>query len=307
MTSTYVEAMRRRQKVTNTLATANSYLQGKRDLDYTVKRLRNHGSFGFLLAGELLLEQALIADPSMSDKLLEDATHCLHRAIRNNFREDPDTRTNSRDRAAVRITELDLVKSVFIGKKLPSRPAVKIAYEHLTAQALAITDGMRSNNWLDPKTSSDQLGLLGEVDSLLLGWRADYKEYYGSRRLPLQSSFSEGTGGNCLIKNKTPRWDQNVFRPGSHGQGVKLDQKIEIRHFRTPKPHYPGVRLLTINTDLAIRAGEMEVADTIARHCAFELEYPERSERLTQELDARTMLWLAKVATKPQPVAAQEG
>jgi hypothetical protein len=131
-------------------------------------------------------------------------------------------------------------------------------------------------------------GALGEMAILLLAQRYALREVGCEEWLPLQSTFSEDNGGDCLGDSGDFAWDLNIFTPSEDNGLPDKTYNLQIKNFNDETGDPPLGPTLYINPDLVLRPDDSWVYGKIIAACDFEAQSPGGSERLTRELNART-------------------
>lgn len=272
------------------LAIANQYLQGELLADRAATRLAEGNPFGRFLAGEVLLDQVTKDPTSVVAGHLSRAKEHFTAVVQqtdNGLWQDGYDHAGSRGRAMFRIAQLGVYHSLYAQKVMPKRPAVEAAYRKVLGTAVQVNHH-RSKNFQDRITSAlDLRGVIGEMAVLLLAQRYALHTEISDEWLPLQSSFSEDHGGNCLADTGAYAWDMNVFAPTGERDLPTRVQSLQVRYANSGSAPTLGPTV-HISPDLAMYPGEKFVAEAIINECNFEMQSPERAARLTENLDTRT-------------------
>lgn len=263
------------------LEVANQYLHGELSAYNAAGQLTNKGPLGKLLAGEVLLDEAARGERHMASSLLQFAKENLGGVVSQTEQgtwKDGYDHAGSLAKARMRLAQFKALTTVYSKRMMPQRATVQGMYSKLLSRAVTTADTVRLNPHDRLASAIEVRGVLGEMAVLLLAQRYALREADSDVWLPLQSLFSEDSGGDCVMDTDAYAWDLNVLTPGGNGPETTYTLQIKsIDQGETPKGP-----TLYIASDLALQPGAIITA------CDLEAQSPDQATHLTQELDART-------------------
>jgi len=277
------------------LSIANQYLHGTEEAQPVARRLSSKGSFGNLLAGEILVEQASRQTPSMAPDWFRHARALLEKATYPTKDESPDLSASSIARAEFRLAQLSALEEMFSKGVLPKNSTTQRMYNELTKRAISIADTSRSMRGNQVHSAMQLRGFIGELAVLLIAQRYSIQQIGSDSWLPFQSFFSENNGGDCLYDTGAPTWDINIYTQTNKSDPIEKSYMLQVKSAKPDSDIDPAIPIVSVNSDLFLPGDDGwlgRVGDKIIRSCSFELERPEASERLTRELDIRTEMLL---------------
>jgi len=269
------------------LSIANKYLRQDCTAENTVRELANFNTpYGLLVAGEIALEAAWDKrDPNWLDTASEFYEGCKAVCDESSIGDFLDQTT-----ADIRIAHIPTLKWMFEEQKLPNEETATTMYEKITlAGKIALDQTIARLKDISRDDYGDVSGKLGEISVLLLAQRYAIRSIGTDKWLPIQSTFSQDHGGNCLATSYRPSWDVSII--------TELDDSFDDPYYklqvkrsnkRIPEEDYGSV-LVCVYPDLALREGEGDIAEVIINHCYYEQGTEiTNKERITKDLGIRT-------------------
>lgn len=270
------------------LTIANQYLHEELPAFSAARQLTTKGPFGKWLAAEVLLDAAAHREKRAASTLLASAQQNYSGVISQTeggtWRDGYD-HADSRVRTHMRLTQFKALRDVVSRGRMPSPGTVEAMYNKLLNRAVSTAEAVRQNHRDRIDSAIRVRGTLGEMAVLLLAQRYALREVGCDVWLPLQSFFSEDSGGDCLAETNTYAWDLSVFTPNAAAR-PELTHMLQIKDMNRGEDERGPT--LYISPDLALQPTETFVTQAIIAACEFEAQAPSQAGRLTRELDART-------------------
>jgi hypothetical protein len=272
------------------LSIANRYVHGVEEFDPTFEQLVEMGSsVGFFIAGEVALEQARLDPPEVGSDRFRQAGSMLVKAADARDHEPYSQYAANRARALYRLAQLPSLKTLYTQHQLPNRETIQTMYRLLVKQGNQLVVELDSQTDTETRVSKDLLGLLGQYSCLLLPTR-EILRGETIYRTAVQSSLAEAYGED-LLSNASPRaYDINIFQ-SADGRPLRLTDRLEVKGLgsRNHAQRIKAITTIKLHPDLALYKQEPGIARSIVIGCGVEANHPDRSARISRELDRRTV------------------
>lgn len=279
------------------LTVANGYIHGEIDPHAAILQLKKRGTFGWLIAGEVALEESSKAEPFMISTWMEHARSLLARVALRPTEDSREVRLVNQSRASFRLAQLAVLQTMFKSGEIPPYTSTYSMYRKFAESALAMTTDIQAHEQNRSHEYVELKGSRGEVAVSLLRQRYEHSLDPLDRSVTTQSLFSQDHGGDCLNDTGAPAWDLNVFHT-NNGSDVELSHRLQIKLSANYPVDYPGVRTVYIYPGLALSEKENPylISDAIIKGCAAEHRDTENTGDTPEQLEARTEKLLSIMA-----------
>lgn len=272
------------------LRTANEYLKGQATAREAIRLLPHDGLFSSLLSGEIAVEEATKAGIDYASGWLSFARNKLDKVVENSYINDEKDEAYAA-RAALRLTQLEVLDSIYSHHQMPTEDQVFDMYINIGKLGVELLDKRKIDENNQYHTMSNIKGVLGEMAVLLLIDRYALNDIGPDSFVALQSILSEDHGGDCLHYDSSPAWDINILTRLSLEEAIEKTYRLQIKNSKFYCPNMKRNDLFVTNVfldpDLAVDKHELKIPEKIIRGCNVELNYPVSVERLSSELDKR--------------------
>lgn len=220
---------------------ALDYVDGITDYDKTVSRFNRLGSRALSVLGEVHLQESAY-DPANSLTHLDKAEAVFsERVFSNELGFDP--------RAAIRLAQIPLYKSLLADKKMPSYNTLADSYQGVLSAAATAADHYTFSDNQSAPGSLDLLGTISEATVLLLAVRYSLHKELTEDWLPVQAFLSED-----LCTEDSRGWDISILIPGQADE-TEIGHKVQVKSKRKDSSGYSrDITVVGINPDLEIAA-----------------------------------------------------
>ena len=256
------------------------------------------GPFGQLLAGEVFLDAATMGTGYAGGNIDKAATE--YRAVMDNTVPGEMDYAYSRARAGMRLAQLGVVRRMYADHKMPTRPEIRGMYGALLDHAGETVDLLKPRKSSRHPEIVQVRGALGEMVVLLLSDRYVLRHKEIRDLVPLQSSYSEDQGGDCLSPTSVFTTDVNML--GLQGETVERLRGLLVKAFRGDHGHVesgPTIYLEDLNLEPWERASDVclnTVQECLDERVFSSWDSPvgvrlnERSEKLLDAIDRAALM-----------------
>lgn len=260
------------------LKTTDLFLHEQLSPREAIKNLRKLGHSGVWFAGEVALSAAYVTGSGL---WINKAANLFERNTTSG------TDDGMRIMANYRLGQLELHRKRATTNEPVTTGELQNAFRETSERLEPFT---RSSMGRKPNGEwTDYNGMLSEAAVGMLAMRAALgmtgKDDAPAEWLPIQSLLHQDQGGEAFI-HCANSWDLSIFTEAS----ANLTYKVQIKSVdKSPhaREYSDDITVVSVSPDLAVRPFERMIHSKIISSIAFEQAYPEKSSRVSAELDQR--------------------
>jgi hypothetical protein len=238
------------------LSVAEEFLEGRVEHGEMVEHLAEFGSYGAYITGELQIDDAMLRDPEIGDRMFSEALESLENALHLGKSEDQIRRVRSLPNVEFRLSQLPVLRSMAVYRELPVYDVAKDHYSGLLSFASMLIELNTGRNRGGSSSNRLMLNHLMDVTAVsLLYVRAGIRENSTDEIFTIQPGFSDVTGGSPKFRHSPSSFDLVTYEMSEMtGQPIVIDSVKVVTELNPEKQIEidNDIKLVVVNRDLKL-------------------------------------------------------